>query len=241
MNYYQKYQRYKRLYHRLHGGNSSMKKLVISLRSSQDRRRNILNYFNNVDFIDAIDGKQHPNVVQSPYRQLNPGEIGCFKSHRKVWEIISHYPNNDWVMVLEDDAKPYRKEWKNELSQGLKELDDSVGFVYLHKSQSKSFYRVIDKVERIANRIDFETQPYTNMDKQHKTYTCICSPRLITVAYCIRPSIAKQLLQATQLSNSQEGDIYLPVDIQIHLYKIKMACFQKGILCQDSQFDSLIR
>jgi hypothetical protein len=74
-------------------------------------------------------------------------------------------------MVLEDDVKPYRKEWKDEFSKGLKELDDSVGFVYLHKCQSKSFYRVIDEVERIANRIDFETLPYTNIDKVHKTYT----------------------------------------------------------------------
>lgn len=37
------------------------------------------------------------------YKKLSPGEVGCFLSHRKAWEIISK-GEEKFGLVLEDDA-----------------------------------------------------------------------------------------------------------------------------------------
>ena len=92
-----------------------MKVLLINLDRSTERLRQIkqqleqLNIsFERVAAIDAntlsdqaLDFVKTPNF-EYPY-PLTKGEIACFLSHRKCWELIVS-SNEDWTLVLEDNA-----------------------------------------------------------------------------------------------------------------------------------------
>jgi glycosyl transferase family 25 len=59
--------------------------------------------------VPAVDGKQLSketlnrwDSVRHPQFGMGPGEVACFLSHRRVWEIISD-GKDDWGLVAEDD------------------------------------------------------------------------------------------------------------------------------------------
>lgn len=68
-----------------------------------------------VDFtrLSAVDGRQLPperlGNHQQPFsarryflKDMTPGEIGCFLSHKKCWEALLQ-SDNDWAFICEDD------------------------------------------------------------------------------------------------------------------------------------------
>lgn len=87
---------------------------VISLERSVDRRKRVEEQLNKTNlqwnFLDAVDGYALPQMPLSYQKskvkrlqgyELTPGEIGCFLSHIKVWEIC--LKNNTTTLVFEDD------------------------------------------------------------------------------------------------------------------------------------------
>lgn len=59
--------------------------------------------------VPAVDGKQLSketlnrwDSVRHPQFGMGPGEVACFLSHRRVWEMISD-GKDDWGLVAEDD------------------------------------------------------------------------------------------------------------------------------------------
>jgi GR25 family glycosyltransferase involved in LPS biosynthesis len=90
---------------------------VINLNSSKSRLEKITRelHAKEVPFerIDAIDGRQLPDPAKfvSPFSRvfrpqpLFPREIGCWLSHKKVWEKITA-EKIPLSLVLEDDASP---------------------------------------------------------------------------------------------------------------------------------------
>lgn len=94
-----------------------METLLINLATSEHRLTRSLAllkpYALPLHRIDAVDGRtlseqelhQHydANANQSAYHKpLNPGEIGCYLSHRKAWQYIIDQ-QLPWALVLEDD------------------------------------------------------------------------------------------------------------------------------------------
>ena len=90
---------------------------VINMNSSKSRLETITRELRakEVPFerIEAIDGRRLPDLAKfvSPFsrvvraKPLSPGEIGCWLSHKKVWEKITA-EKIPLSLVLEDDASP---------------------------------------------------------------------------------------------------------------------------------------
>ena len=91
---------------------------VISLQEETARREAIADHLKNrgfeFQFFDAIDGRQM-NVLEHPDydakkrraahgRDLKPGELGCFLSHRGIYEEIVKQ-DLGFALIVEDDAR----------------------------------------------------------------------------------------------------------------------------------------
>lgn len=87
---------------------------VISLERSVDRRKRVEEQLNKTNiqwnFLDAVDGYALPQMPSSYQKskvkrlqgyELTPGEIGCFLSHIKAWDLC--LKNNTTTLVFEDD------------------------------------------------------------------------------------------------------------------------------------------
>lgn len=97
---------------------NNMKLYVINLERAQARRERIQKNLKDLDlkfeFINAIDYKLTPKEVIDSFRtplsqrslwlkELTPGEIACFLSHRKAWQTLVD-SEEEWALILEDDA-----------------------------------------------------------------------------------------------------------------------------------------
>lgn len=93
-----------------------MKSLIIHMSSSTARRENagqLLDVLPNARLVEAIDGRDPAQVAgvqvmpgthhepTYPFA-LGPGEIGCFLSHRKCWQIIAQ-SDAPYALIAEDD------------------------------------------------------------------------------------------------------------------------------------------
>ena len=91
---------------------------IISLPEETARRSAIAEHLKShgfqFKFLDAVDGRQM-NVLEHPDydaktrrsahgRDLKPGELGCFLSHRAAYQKIVD-DNLDYALLLEDDAR----------------------------------------------------------------------------------------------------------------------------------------
>jgi glycosyl transferase family 25 len=94
-----------------------MKIFVINLLRAEDRKKKILQQFNNLDlsahFVTAVDGKtlttsqlamvNHNRRKAISAYPLTPNEIGCYVSHLNTLNIFLE-SDDDMAVILEDDA-----------------------------------------------------------------------------------------------------------------------------------------
>jgi glycosyl transferase family 25 len=91
-----------------------MKILVINLDRSPKRLQRMAWLLSGLDLafdrVSAVDGRKMDEDDQSRwvpgpghYYRLRAGEIGCFLSHRKCWEIAARGEADEYTTVLEDD------------------------------------------------------------------------------------------------------------------------------------------
>ena len=199
-----------------------MKIYAISLKHEIDRQIVLKGYFKDAELIEAID---KVNIKRT--KDLKNGEIACFLSHQKIWKMIANSDNNDWVLVLEDDAKPI-KDWKVKLDEGLKEIPNNFGIVYLGGGRK-------DTVRKIIERRKIDIQKFNFLEeKSLGKYTELCNPVVYTHAYLIKPSTAKYLLKSII-------NIELPIDLQWWLYGVDFARFKKALIVQNRIFKSNIQ
>lgn len=98
------------------GRATSVKTYYINLDRSEDRRVWIENTAGRLGIeivrIPAVDGQLIPDtelsgtpdfVYRHVKRPLTRGEIGCLRSHIKVWEQVAD-TDDEWAFVIEDDA-----------------------------------------------------------------------------------------------------------------------------------------
>lgn len=199
-----------------------MKIYAISLKHEIDRQIVLKGYFKDAELIEAID---KVNIKRT--KDLKNGEIACFLSHQKIWKMIANSDNNDWVLVLEDDAKPI-KDWKVKLDEGLKEIPNNFGIVYLGGGRKDTVRKIIEK-----RKIDIQKFNFLE-EKSLGKYTELCNPVVYTHAYLIKPSTAKYLLKSII-------NIELPIDLQWWLYGVDFARFKKALIVQNRIFKSNIQ
>jgi GR25 family glycosyltransferase involved in LPS biosynthesis len=198
-----------------------MKIYAISLKQQIDRQIVLKEYFKDVEIVDAID---KVNIKRTKY--LKNGEIACFLSHMKVWKMVSEQDQDDWILVLEDDAKP-KKDWKLILDEALKEVPKKYGVIYLGGGRKDTVKKIIER-KNIKNKFQFHE------NKSLGKYTEICNPVLQTHAYMIKPSTAKHLLESIKT-------IELPIDLKWWLYGVDFARFKKALIVQNGIFKSTIQ
>lgn len=82
---------------------------VLNMENDIDRLNNIKKYWNDVERINAYNGKLIDkdmlinNGLLDPDTNMKDGQIGCYLSHLKAWKTSLH-SNKKYVLVLEDDV-----------------------------------------------------------------------------------------------------------------------------------------
>ena len=177
----------------------SPRHLYINLDQATGRRTHIETIFEDLTIVPtrvpAIDGRKldEPdyrklNPPTPTYQPLTPGEIGCFLSHRRVWQMIAD-GNEPMVAVFEDD-------------------------VHLAQDACKwitNFDWVPKGVDFV--KLDTHNQPVllgteTSLPDSHRRLSKIHSEVLNTAGYLISRRCAAQLLQMLSVMEK-------PVDVQM--------------------------
>ena len=121
-----------------------MKKIVISLKRRQDRKKLFKN--NNLKdykYLEAIDYKtlDTKDIIideefRDPFknRQVLKSEVACFLSHKKAWEECHRL--REPVIILEDDAV-INDTWDEEYYE---ELIKKYEFVYLQRNENEPLF-----------------------------------------------------------------------------------------------------
>lgn len=206
---------------------------VLNLPSASRRLKLIseLLSFLNLDYrvIAAVDGREWLEQTKiTPfskilYKKLSPGEVGCFLSHRKAWEIISK-GEEKFGLVLEDDAVFGEKLKQFLLSLEKKELSfDVLHFEYVGKRDS-SFITTLTSEKKISGVTIFR----------------LLSPAISTGALVISRKGAEKLLSLTS-SMIEPADeilfnIYSPLYGELEIYQTS-----EILAWQSYQLDSEIR
>jgi len=146
---------------------SNIKKFVINLKRRPDRLELFKKHcpFDDVIVIDGFDGKNMKNE-QSAIEQdmvtrftgLDPGEIGCFLSHLRVFNRIRR-ENIEYALIFEDDAI-FCDNFIEKYSKIIQELPSDTDILYIGGRFEPEFMmeehvRVSDSIvkHRIVNNI----------------------------------------------------------------------------------------
>jgi len=177
-----------------------MKKYVINLKRRPDRKQFFTRknpHLNEVFFIDAVDGHEidHDTLIRSGFdtnrlwrdpfrnRKLTHGEIGCFLSHAKAWEVCRNL--NEPIIVFEDDVICCVLD-----EDYLISLTSDHQLIYLGRNENEP-----DKVVSIDDKLEIPAYPYN------------------AHAYVITPKGANLLLNSGILQQIIPVDEYLPIAI----------------------------
>lgn len=163
---------------------------VISIATHSERRLHIIaesqrlglqiNLFDAYSFQDLAE---YPDFYDQSYRKkhfgynMTPGEVGCFLSHRKLWQQCAQSDDLAWC-ILEDD-------------------------VTLHPQFVQKMALVMDTISDwdilrlMSERWDRRGRLYRRVDKELCLMRYIRQPQG-TAAYLIRPEAAQILLEHTE-------------------------------------------
>ena len=126
-----------------------MKVFVISLKRSEERRKVVLERFNELglefEFFDAIDGRAEPahplfgnydfnkRLWLTSGRFPSKGELGCYASHYLLWQKCVEL--NEPILVVEDDS--YIRDDIVSMFSLIKDKVIDYGFLRLEKESNK--------------------------------------------------------------------------------------------------------
>ncbi len=183
------------------------------MRSSVDRFHKIQKRLNNlgVDFerFDAVDGRElSVDEVASYYsadlckerhhKSLTAGEIGCYLSHRKIWQKMVA-DGLDRVIVLEDDAY-----CQDDFLDAIKVIDDLSNWdaIKLQDYRRNKFYRSIQLTEKFILGT-YKRVPQSN------------------AAYAISLNCAKKLLERKRFFRPVDVEFVFFGDLDLTVYGLK--------------------
>ena len=160
---------------------------VISLRDADERRANVRREFarRHVEFrfFDALDGASGAELferidaeafVLHTGRQLSQGEIGCYASHKALWQRCVEQDRP--LMIMEDDCR---------LSDDFREAVDAAGDLV----PELGLVRLQDE-RRGASRPVMEYRGF-RLERYTKTPHC-------TMCYALSPATARRLLEVNR-------------------------------------------
>lgn len=179
-----------------------MKKLVINIPRRKDRRRHFLE--NNLDkikdfeWLDGVDGRElthqklldmgfdtdrnYRSIYGAKNKKLLRGEIGCFLSHKKAWDIVAQ--QNEPMMIFEDDA------------------------IILENYDEEYYETLVEKYNIIY--LDFKEWEHRKTVKIDDKIHIPSFPHYLT-AYIITPEAARILGNEEIMQNIISTDEYVPL------------------------------
>jgi len=173
---------------------SKVKILVISLKRSLDRRKQVEREMKKISlpwsFLDAVDGSAlaETPVEYKPRKvellqgyALTPNEIGCYLSHKEAWKYCVR--QNVPTLILEDDFVLYPN--FEEVLKTILESDRDWNFLRLQGL--------------------YEVPCETLFAKSGVSFVRNKGDAVGATAYLLKPNIARQLVK-------HSADIYEPVD-----------------------------
>ena len=80
---------------------------VINLKRRPDRlelfKKNCPLDNSKINRFEAVDGKLSTSIPDN-FKSLSKGEVGCFLSHKLLWEKTLKQKDSDYSIIFEDDA-----------------------------------------------------------------------------------------------------------------------------------------
>jgi glycosyl transferase family 25 len=169
-----------------------MHSLIIHMPGSTNRAANVehlLFSLPNAQVVEAVNGRDvvarnamslRPGDLHAPSYpfRLNPGEVGCFLSHRRCWQRIV---DSDWgyALIVEDDLALDPPQW-----------DEALALIESH-ADAESFIRLPAKRREVA-AVQIDQQGHSKL----------FLPKVIglqTVAQVVGRAAAQRLLEATAI------------------------------------------
>ncbi len=163
---------------------------VISMARYAERRRHVLAEGQrlglNLKLFDAVTPKSiadFPDFYDRAYRkkhfgyEMTPGEVGCFLSHRALWQLCAESDDAVWC-ILEDDVALH-SQFVEKIGLALDSLADW------------------DILRLMSERWDRRGKLYRPLDRDARLVRYVRQPQG-TAAYLIRPEAAKTLLAYTE-------------------------------------------
>lgn len=204
---------------------------VINLENRKDRLNTFLNNFKqhySTDLYElirfpAVNTKKMIRFPLEKFKNLSPGEIGCFLSHYFIWKMMIKY-NMDDVIVHEDDAV-FKEDFKEKLKD-FENIKDNYSLLYLGGRNKDFLYNGDENVT-------------ANIIKYDKILSGHCHDRT-TEAYIISKSLANILVSIVDESEC----ISQPIDHFIiqNVLKNNMYIFSfMPVICFQTHLDSDIR
>ena len=191
---------------------------VINMEDNLPRLRDVTNQLKtfNLEFerIDAVAGRsltqQQLNDCydselnkQFHHRDLTKGEIGCYLSHRKIWQKMND-ENTDRALILEDDIAI-----KSEISEGLDISNDEQGWD-------------VSKVAYAENVTPAETKK-VNQNIELVSYYKVPNR---TMGYFITQDAAKKMLNKDKIYRPVDVDFQFYRDFDISVCGFVPSCVE---------------
>lgn len=162
-----------------------MKIFVISLKSSDDRRRDVASKLGNIDFefFDADNLRADPeHFIYSLYGKektrkykgyvLTITELGCFASHISLWRRCVEL--DEVLLILEDN---------------IDVSDDLPSYLQTIEELTKKY-----GILKLCNLFKSNYKVYEQIDDKYEVTSSLKKPGLGTQAYAISPRVAKAYL-----------------------------------------------
>lgn len=203
--------------------------VVVSLADAHDRRDHMRAQFSRFpalqyEFFDAIrvgDRAAYPDDYDEHQRRLlfgddlRPGEVGCFLSHRTLWQRCAESGDDAWC-ILEDDIAL------------LDEFEARIRLLMAHREQ----WDVVRLMELIPRRGSWT---HARLDADHVLRAYDRQPSGMQ-GYLIKPASARRVLE-------HSDRIVWPVDETLDLYwkhRQRLYTLQPAAIGLEPRFDSTI-
>ncbi|MBM7071095.1 glycosyltransferase family 25 protein [Shewanella sp. 202IG2-18] len=203
---------------------------VINMPHNTDRKNNVLQQLSSLNisatFTEAVVGKTlskdevkqlyNKELNQRHYhRDLSIGEIGCYASHRQIWQEIAAKKIN-WAVILEDDIT---------ISKSINQALESLQYI-----KSADIIKLSDN----RNNKAADSRFFPNK------VTCVSYKRIpnCTTGYIISLDGAKKLLSRTQIFRPVDIDMQFHSELNLTIiglkpYSISEAGFDSEIALQN--------
>jgi|GEM_PF-744059 len=146
-----------------------------------------------IGIVGHVDRAHQARILQhsvgASYLSLDDGSMGCEANHRHVWDWLhTHRRHHDWLVVLEDDAKPCDG-FREQLHDALNHAPAPVVSLYAGRQRPPQFQWALEQA--IGQAENEDASWITSSVLMHAVAVAICTTQvtdmLATLAWMHEP------------------------------------------------------